>query len=264
MSQAFVPLDEDFVYPQYEVAVSAEEQTDKLACCNISPEVYGDYVDVTHFAVETIMAAKHGGATINGSVHMTQEFEVREPVRLGETLTISGEVTGVEAVAKGDVIGSRFEFARADGSVPLVLSRTSLRADPDRMPRTQEPTRQTATQPDDGLTFASAHPLEPDKVARYSTEAENLIHSDPDVARQFGFEKPIAGGLMAVRLMMAHLWQSGTVAGLNMSVRFLRPMFWDDVLQLHISAAEPRQIVMKRERDGKVANQAVVHQVIYG
>ena len=65
MSQAFVPLDEDFVYPQYEVAVSAEEQNDKLACCNISPEVYGDYVDVTHFAVETIMVAKHGGATIN-------------------------------------------------------------------------------------------------------------------------------------------------------------------------------------------------------
>jgi len=49
-----------------------------------------------------------------------------------------------------------------------------------------------------------------------------------------------------------------------MSVRFLRPMFWDDVLQLHVSAAEPRQIVMKRERDGKVANRAVVHQVTYG
>jgi acyl dehydratase len=260
----FLKLDEHFKYPEYEVCVDAKEQATKLSCCNIAPDVYGDYADVTHFAVETILAAKRGGASINGSVHVSQDFEVRAPVKLGETLTLRGEVTSVEPVPKGDMVACRFEFVRPNGDVPLVLGRTSLRADPSRMHAPKNTQRRAKTSPEpSNLQLASSHQLEPEKVARYSDEADNLIHSDPAVAKQFGFEKPIAGGLMAVRYMMSHLWRNGPVASLNMSVRFMRPMFWDDELKLHVSEAPAQQLVMLRGRDGKAANQAVVREVTY-
>ena len=40
--------------------------------------------------------------------------------------------TNREAAARGDMITSRFELTRPDGTVPLELERTSLRLDPER------------------------------------------------------------------------------------------------------------------------------------
>lgn len=253
-------LDTDFVYPVYEVCVTAQEQARKLACCDIDPALYNGYADITHFAMETIMAAKRGGASINGSVHVSQYFEQRSPIRLGESLELKGEVSGVEAVPKGDLVTSRFEACRPSGEVALVLTRESLRVDPEKA-AAQGGTRTPTPQPDaSGMTRLAVHPLQPDKVARYSEEGENLIHSDPEVARQFGFRAPIAAGLMAVRFMMAHLWRDGPLRSLEMTVRFRRPMFWDDALELR-GAGEPiGQLAVVRSDDGKVANDAVVHR----
>ena len=51
-------------------------------------------------------------SSINGSVHVSQYFEQRSPVRLGETLMMSGAVTDVTPVPKGNLVTSRFELAR--------------------------------------------------------------------------------------------------------------------------------------------------------
>lgn len=261
MGMSTQKLDLDFQYPTYDLTVSSTQQTEKLACCDIDPSVFGEYVDVTHFAVETIMAAKHAGLSINGSVHVSQLIVQHEPVRLGETLTLSGVVSAVEAVAKGDMVTSKFDFKRADGSVPLEFERTSLRADPTRM--TTHRKNATAAHQQPGLELISQHQLVPAKVARYSNEADNLIHSDVGVARQFGFKAPIAGGLMAVRYMMAYLWRAGVVEQLRMSVSFRRPMFWDDLLLLHRAVEQPKHLVMLRSSDQKIANDARVEQLSY-
>jgi len=207
------------------------------------------------------MAAKHGGLSINGSVHVSQYFEQRAPIRIGERLTLSGVVSAIEPAARGDMVTSRFELARADASVPLVLERTSLRADPARMGT--RPSTRPAPEATPTLELISEHQLLPDKVARYSNEADNLIHSDPEVARQFGFKAPIAGGLMAVRYMMAHLWRKGVVSQLRMSVQFRRPMFWDDLLGLHQQTGNPQHLVMLRSADAKVANYAHIDEIAY-
>jgi acyl dehydratase len=256
-------LDLDFEYPTYDVCVSRAEQADKLRCCDLDVATFGDYVDITHLATETIMAARHGGVSINGSVHVAQEFDQREPIRLGETLSLSGSVTAIEPGARGEFITCRFEMSRPDGSVPLVLERLSLRADPTKQSgaAVSKPRRSDSNRATPRLALLSRHQLEPDKVAQFSIEAENLIHSDPEVARQFGFDKPIAGGLMSVRYMMAHLWRQGPLATLRMSVRFRRPMFWDDELQLHAAGEDRQQLVMLRGADGKVVNEATVHDV---
>ena len=261
MGMSTQKLDLDFQYPTYDLTVSSTQQTEKLACCDIDPSVFGEYVDVTHFAVETIMAAKHAGLSINGSVHVSQLIVQHEPVRLGETLTLSGVVSAIEAVAKGDMVTSKFDFKRTDGSVPLILERTSLRADPTRMSAHKK--NATAAQEQPSLELISQHQLVPARVTRYSNEADNLIHSDVGVARQFGFKAPIAGGLMAVRYMMAYLWRAGVVEQLRMSVSFRRPMFWDDLLLLHRAVEQPEHLVMLRSSDQKIANDARVEQLSY-
>jgi len=256
------PLDLNFEYPIYAVCVDPQLQNAKLACCDIGPDVFGDYVDITHYAMETILAAKRGGASINGSVHVTQYFEQRAPIKLGERITLKGEVTKVEDVSKGNLVTSRFEAMRPDGDIPLILERTSLRVDASRAnarASTQQPLPAEAPR----LTELRRLPLQPEKVAKYSAEGDNLIHSDPEVAQQFGFRTPIAAGLMAVRFMMAHLWRSGPVHTLQMSVRFRRPMFWDEELVLSGAGANNENLSMIRASDGKVANEAHIQSITY-
>ena len=66
---------------------------------------------------------------------------------------------------------------------------------------------------------------------------------------------------MAVGLMMEVLWGGGPVASLRMSVRFRRPMFWDEALEIYRRTVPgqdwPDAIVVVRP-DGKLANDAEV------
>ena len=256
------PLDLDFDYPVFDVRVDPEFQNRKLACCDIGPETFGDYVDITHYAMETILAAKKGGASINGSVHVTQYFEQRAPIKLGESVTLKGAVTRVEAVPKGSLVTSRFEALRPNGEVPLILERTSLRVDASKA-NASSSTQKPPPAPAPVLTELNRLALQPEKVADYSAEGDNLIHSDPEVAQQFGFRAPIAAGLMAVRFMMAHLWRQGPVETLKMSIRFRRPMFWDEELVLNGAGDNHQDLFVIRSSDGKVANEAHVESITY-
>ena len=98
------------------------------------------------------------------------------------------------------------------------------------------------------MTLLDVKRLVPEDVAAFSDEAENLIHSDPQVARRFGYRAPIAAGLMASHFMMEMLARPGTVERLEMEIRFLRPMFWDDELR-----------IFGAERDGRLAELAIVN-----
>lgn len=256
------PLDMDFVYPVYDVCVDHDFQNQKLACCNIGTEVFGDYVDITHYAMETILAAKRGGASINGSVHVTQYFEQHRPIEIGETITLKGAVTNVEDVPKGSLVTSRFDALSSDGDVPLVLERTSLRVDASKANAGSSTQKPPPTEVP-ALTELNRLALEPSKVTDYSAEGSNLIHSDPEVAKQFGFRAPIAAGLMAVRFMMAQLWRKGPVQTLKMSIRFRRPMFWDEELVLNGAGDNNEHLFLMRSSDGKVANEAHVQSITY-
>ena len=253
------PMPEGMVFPDFPVTVSEQDQTEKLRCCSVDPTVHGGLVDITALAGESIMATKHAGVSINGSVHVGQYFDLRAPIELGEPLVLHGRVTKVVAEPRGHVVTCTFEAERADGTVPLLMERTSLRI-------AQEATKGplgkgAAREPERELMRLEAtKQLLPANVAEYSIEAENLIHSDPAVAREFGFRAPIAGGLMAVRMMMEVLAQRGPIDQLQMSVRFRRPMFWDEVLEIRSqgSAAMPEAFAVF-QANGKVVNDAVVH-----
>ncbi len=118
------------------------------------------------------------------------------------------------------------------------------------------------------MSLFARHQLVPEKVAAYSIEADNLIHSDPETARRFGFRAPIAAGLMAVHFMLAALRRPGPIEQLRATVRFRRPMFWDEALEVWGRRAAgdsgPLTALAVINPEGKVANACVVDDVAYG
>lgn len=253
------------VYPEWDFQVTAETQAKKLACCDIDPAIYGDHVDVTHFVLATVLSAKRIGLPVNGRVHMTQRLIQSEPILLGETLAVRGEDIKVEPDRRGHIVTSRFDFVRPDGSIPLRAERSSLVLDATLAEKAQPSAAKPkpAADPTEGLTKIGEKQLVPDKVAAYSDEAENLIHSDPETARRFGFRAPIAAGLMAIRFMIEALSKDTMPQQLDLQIRFRRPMFWDEKLDLwgrHDDAGKLTYIAIVNQ-DGKLANDGVVNHV---
>ena len=61
---------------------------------------------------------------------------------------------------------------------------------------------------------------------------ENLIHSDPKIAKQHGFRAPIAAGLMGLHFYRKFIGENFETKSFDLQVWFRRPMFWDDELSL--------------------------------
>lgn len=253
-------------FPPMDCTITRKTQAKKLACCGIDPALFGDRLDITHLAYAAILAVGNAGISINGRVHMTQHFNMRSPILLEEPLTVEGEVLSVTQAPRGRIEESKFDFRRPDGSIPLVSRRGSILLDPsakaDRKPATARPLEN----PRAGLDLIARHQLVPEKVAAYSDEAENLIHSDPETAKRFGYRAPIAAGLMAVHFMMAALCNPSPPNQSKMAVRFRRPMFWDEALEVW-GRRNPDGTVAALSvinPEGKVANDCVVEDVVYG
>lgn len=261
------PLTPGMTFPDLSCTIAREQQAKKLACCGLDPALHGDRVDITQLAYTAILAVRAAGFSINGMVHMTQAFDLREPLLLGEPLTCRGSVIAVTPDRRGQIEESRFDFLRPNGSIPLSTRRSSLRLDPtvgaERKRAGASP--RPAADPRGGMTLIARHQLVPEKVAAYSDEAENLIHSDPETARRFGFRAPIAAGLMAVHFMMAALCRPTPPNRLRMSIRFRRPMFWDEELAVWgRHTGEKLAALAVINPDGKVANDAVIDETVYG
>ena len=86
----------------------------------------------------------------------------------------------------------------------------------------------------DGFLERNRYLLNPKKVADFSSEAGNLIHSDPKVAKQHGFRAPIAAGLMGLHFYRKFIVENFETKSFDLQVWFRRPMFWDDELSLFV------------------------------
>ncbi len=254
-------------FPEWDRVVTAAEQAEKLGCCGIDPAIHGDHVDITLFAYAAVLSARRAGISVNGRVHMSQSFDLRRPVRLGEPLHVQGVVETVTPERRGAIEESRFDFIAADGSIPLSTRRRSLVLDP-KIGAERKSGGGTPPAPEDpraGLSLVARHTLVPEKTAAYTIEADNLIHSDPETARRFGFRAPVAAGLMAIHFMLAALCRPKPPETLRMTVRFRRPMFWDDRLEVWArqgGGAISALAVINAE--GKVTSDCRIDEIGYG
>lgn len=246
-----------FAYPVIDVRITPDYQASKLDCCEIDPALYGNQLDIVQLGVSALFAMKASGVSINGQQHMTQGYRARAPIMLGETLSVHGRITRVEETPRGRIVHSEFDYRRPDGSVPVSVVRSGLR--PDTGGKSGAAAK--APKPAEDLTGFKAllsRTLKPQKVASYSDQAGNLIHSDPDVARQFGFRAPTAAGLMALEFMMAALKERGLPDAFTLDARFLRPLFWDDVITLHARDEADGSLTLKLiNADGKATSDGV-------
>ena len=264
------PLAPGYQYPEWETVVTAERQRVKHRCCDIDPAVYGDRADIAFLAYDSIMTEHRAGVSIDGGVHMYQALRQFGPVHLDEPLTVHGRITAVDPAPRGNIVRATFEFRRRDGSVAVAAERAGLRpsANATRKGPAGGKRRKSAAPDTTGMRRLLHKQLMPEKVAAFSSEAENLIHSDPDVARERGFRAPIAGGLMAVHFMLEALCENGVPDRLDMEARFLRPMFWDDALDLmgRENPNQPGRISEMRliNTEGKATSACTVNDISRG
>ena len=248
-----------YEYPAQDIVIERAKQTRKLDCCGIDPDLYGDTVDVVMLGLPTLQAMMAAGISILGGVHLTQRFRQIAPIRFDEPVVLCGRVLSRTPAPRGSILESAFTYARHDGTVLVEAVRSGIIPDNNTGPAPAGPN------PDESLDEFETimqRTLEPAKVAAYSDEAGNLIHSDPEVARQHGFRAPIAAGLMGLHYYREALEKRHHCKAFDLEVRFRRPMFWDDTLTLVARETDGRIGAMRLlGSDGKPTSLATVHLV---
>ena len=194
---AEINLEREFEFPPYTFCVTTTDQIHKLNCSGIDPELYGNEVDVAMLGLPTLQVFMANNIPIFGGVHLSQRFRQIIPFYLEEEITVKGRLLGISAHPRGCVLRCEFNYANADGTICVAAERSGITPSD-----TKEPS-QRIPRPDEnfyGFSEIMRRPLEPQRVADFSNEAGNLIHSDPQVANEHGFRAPIAAGLMGIHI----------------------------------------------------------------
>ena len=223
-----------FQYQSRSLDVSAQTQAERLTACGIDPAIFGEEVDPAFFIGLAIHAGIDSGISAEGNINMLQRLVVHRPARLGETLTVKGEIKSVTAVPRGQRVETDVWFEDLTGERVISCPRTSLR------PQAQAQSKSGAgdkPQPVVGdvatLVLHDTYQLTPDRVKSYSVEG-NSIHYAQEAAERAGFRAPLIGGGMGVHYLTAQMWQDRRPSFFDVSIYFRRPIFWDEAVQVGV------------------------------
>ena len=252
-------VESGFEFTSQTFSVSAAYQARKLTCSGIDPELYDDAVDVAMLGLPTLRVMMACGIPILGGVHLSQRFRQIVPFRLGEDISISGRVLEIAPHPRGCILRCEFSYSREDGTICVEAVRSGISP-----MGTKEPSDGISRPSEDlgGFNEVMQRALMPERVADYSSEAGNLIHSDPEVAQKHGFRAPIAAGLMGIHFYQEALQKLYQPSTFDLEVWFRRPMFWDDTLTLVAHESEGRIDAMHLlTSEGKPASNCLVHSI---
>lgn len=224
-------------WPEETVMVTRAEQERLHRWCAIEPQVFGDIADPALVARPPIL---HNTAAIRasrpgwGPVHVIQRVQQRRAIALDEPLVLRGEVTALSPHARGVMLVSRWSYRDADGAEVFVVTPDVLMLDPKPPAGEAREARGTVsaggtTEPAETLAH---HQCTPSSTLGYCEGSENLIHLDPDYARGFGLRAPIIAGVQTINFLVAPLYRERRRDALAFSVRFRRPVFWDEALEI--------------------------------
>ena len=233
-------------FPGEDFVLTAEEQREKHGYCDIAEAVYGDYVDPTFIARRPITLGTEAITAChpeNGIVHTVHRIRQARPVPLGETLAMTGEYVAVEDALRGWVLKSRWEYRDADGEVVVTVEPDVLMIDPARVPQPGGRKGKAAPPDDAGFEVLARKQCTPETTLGYCEGSQNKIHLEPDYAKEFGFRAPIIAGNQTVNFLLEGLAADGVPGELDVTLRFLRPVFWDDSIA----------VVGRRGAEGKLA-----------
>lgn len=223
-----------YEYPVFDIVVSEAEQRRLHGHCGIDERLYGGHADPTFVAREPItlntqtILANHPE---RAPVHIVHRIEQRRPVRLGETLKMAGRVTAVAEHPRGWTLTTRWEYRDAAGETVFVVTPDVLMIDP---ARASGPSGGKSTPPGSGPVFETLtrKRCTPETTLGYCEGSTNKIHLDPETAQRFGFRAPIIAGNQTINFLMEGVCRNGLPEVLSVEARFLRPVFWDDAIDV--------------------------------
>ena len=243
------------------MTVEAEEQQRLLSVCGIDPLVYDGKIDPAGFISLAIQEGVRNKVHANATVNMEQHLIQHRQMKLGEKLTVSGQILDVEEVPRGRVATSEVWFSGEDGKRALTSRRKSLRPDASKAGLRGTGDKPVPVIADASLLKSVARfTLTPDIVKAYSGP-HNPIHFDPEVATRHGYRAPIMGGTQCMRFVLAEIWRRFRPQSLDLDIYFRRPLFWDDTFSVMVDeqAGEWKAICLAKE--GKVATEARINSL---
>lgn len=241
------------------MTVSAEDQHRLVSLCGLDPSLFGDTIDPSAFISLAIQEGVRNRIHANATINMVQRLVQHRQMKLGEPLTVSGEILDVEDVPRGTVATSEVWFSGADGKRALTTLRKSLRPDASKVG-----TRGAGERPAPIIAEVSAlktvgsFTLKPEDVKAYSGP-HNPIHFDPEVAKRNGYRAPIMGGTQCVRFVTAEIWRRFAPGTLDLDIYFRRPLFWDDSFDVMVDERNGDWKAICLAKDGKVATEARIN-----
>jgi hypothetical protein len=210
----------------WETSISRERQLAYGVASDLGPEVFGDTVDASILANDTILATRYLKTGAQDGLHAGQRLVQHQPIEFDEPLSVNGTVVDERKISKGTLTTTRFEVVRPDGSVPIVTDIISLRIDYAAM-KAKGGGGQTGLS-SDGYDLLAKKPLSPEKVGAYSFEFPDYkVHFEPEVAAAMGLRAPIAQGAMTLSWIAGEIAKKGNIETLDVTVSFRQPIFWD-------------------------------------
>jgi len=242
--------------------VTTDYQREKLAACGIDASPFGEVVDPSFYIGLAIHAGIASGISAEGNVNMLQSLVQHRPARLGEPLTVRGEIRAVTEVPRGHTVDTDVWFEDDAGERVITARRRSLRPDPAKAGSRGAGERPAPVVADvDALRRLQGFRLTPQMVKAYSMEG-NSIHYEMAAANQAGFRAPLIGGGMGVHYLMATIWQERPPVSFDFDIYFRRPIFWDDAFHVASDAASPKgAICLLHDETGKVLTEARINEL---
>ncbi|MBM3567146.1 MAG: hypothetical protein FJX46_00150 [Alphaproteobacteria bacterium] len=218
--RAWTALAPDHAFPPLASMVDAARQARYHAALGCAVDFQGQ-VNAGVLAQDAIRVSTVAGMPNDGRIHVDQTIVQHRPVRLGEKLVAESRWGGLTPAPRGQLALGHCDFRAGDGSVPVAMTGSFLLPGPSAIKaEKREPERS-------GLEPWTMLRLTPDGVRAYSAEVGNRIHFDPAFAQAHGFRAPVAQGLMQACAILGAL---GPRPAYRFRMRFLRPVFWDDVV----------------------------------
>jgi acyl dehydratase len=211
------------------VRVETETQARCLRAVGLEPASFGGNAAPTLLGNEAYRALRAAGVSIDGWIETDVHFEQAEPAQLDEPLELSFHVAEGAPHPRGWRLRLAFAFARPGAAPLLRFSMGAIQAEPRATPARAQ---RREEDPRAGLQRDAALQLTPERVLDFSGYVGNEIHLDPAFARRQGFRAPVAQGLMTTALLTGALQAARPYRRLDARVRYLRPVFWDDALEL--------------------------------
>ena len=248
-------------YDERTFSINAAEQNRLLQLCGIDPAIFADHIDPVAFITLAIREGVRNGVSSAGAVNMAQTVTQHRQLRLGEPITVNGEILSVDEVARGRVACSETWFCGANGQRAITSTRKSLRPDP-----AKAAVRGTGHKPVPVIQDISVLKevnritLTPECVTSF-TGPGNPVHTDPEVARRSGYRAPIMGGSQGMRYLSAEIWRRFKPRELDLEIFFLRPIFWDDTFSVMVEESSEKWRAICLEKDNKVMVEARIRNI---